>query len=92
MPYVDNIERSHPLRLKGIRKGWCRSCESCLHSQYQSSTVEEKMDFKGCDVIVGVTSEPMRCSKFSLDVELIDVKEAKYYEEKGIRWGQDRLL
>lgn len=92
MANIDNISRVHPLRLEWIRMGKCRSCESCQHSQYQSSTVEGGMEFKGCDVILGVTSEPMRCSKFALDVELIDVKEGKYYEEKSVRWDQGRLL
>ncbi len=92
MANIDNISRVHPIRLEWIRMGKCRSCESCQHSQYQSGTEEEVMEFRGCDVILGVTSEPMRCSKFSLDVELIDVKEAAYYEEKGIRWDQGRLL
>lgn len=92
MANIDNISRVHPLRLEWIRMGKCRSCESCQHSQYQSSTAEGGMEFKGCDVILSVTSEPMRCSKFSLDAEFIDEEEAAHYAEKGIRWNQSCVL
>ncbi len=86
MSSIDKIELLHPIRRRAIKYDQIRSCQSCQYSKYVSYENEGQMDFKGCDVIDGITAEPKRCSKFSISEDVLCDEERKYYEEQGICW------
>ncbi len=86
MSSIDKIALLHPVRRRAIKYRHIKICQSCQYSQYVSNTNEGEMEFKGCDVIDGITREPMRCSKFSISEDVLCDEERKYYEEQGICW------